>query len=91
MFNLNLLNVLSIREVKTRPPHFLFSKIGDNEFMIDKIKEWINTKLNGRFCLIKTPYVDHDGKYKTSIMVGFEDHKELTFFMLSCPYYRRNT
>ena len=33
--------------------------------------------------------VDKDGKLKTPTYVGFEEEKELTYFMLACPNLRR--
>jgi hypothetical protein len=34
--------------------------------------------------------VDQSGKMATSTFLGFEDQKELTYFILACPYLRRN-
>jgi hypothetical protein len=36
------------------------------------------------------PHVDQEGKLKSATFVAFEDHKELTYFMLACPHLRRN-
>jgi len=45
----------------------------------------------GRFYIKRQPGISQDGKLKTATYVGFEDHKELTYFMLACPHIRRNT
>ena len=49
----------------------------------------IKTKLKGRFYLQKTPGIGTDSKVRSVTYLGFEDHKELTYFMLACPHLRR--
>jgi hypothetical protein len=87
MINLNPLDILKRRELKILPPHF--GKISI-EFYEEKIHQWIKYKLKGRFCIVRMPFIDRDNKLKSSTFVGFEDQKELTYFMLACPYLRRN-
>ncbi len=90
MFNLNPLDVLNIREVKTLPPHFGKIKVTEADLFDKNIKHWIRTKLKGRFCIAKVPNIESSGNLKSSTFIGFEDHKELTYFMLACPHLRRN-
>ena len=90
MFNLNPLDVLNRRELKVLPPHFSKIKISDGDLFDNKIKNWISTKLKGRYCIIKTPAIDPGGNLKSATFVAFEDQKELTYFMLACPHLRRN-
>lgn len=90
MFNLNPFDVLKQRELKTLPPHFAKIKIGDTDFFDGSILTWITTKLKGRYAVVRSPGIDKDGKLKSSTFVAFEDQKELTYFMLACPYLRRN-
>jgi len=87
MINLNPLDVLKKRELEILPPHF--GKISIESYE-ERIHQWIKYKLKGRFCIVRTPIVDRDNKLKSSTFVGFEDQKELTYFMLACPYLRRN-
>jgi hypothetical protein len=89
MFELNPIDVLKQRKLKTLPPHF--SKIKITEFEIfEGIEDWIKTKLKGRYCLVRSPSIDQSGNLKSTIFVGFEDQKELTYFMLACSNLRRN-
>ena len=90
MFDLNPLDVLKQRELKFLPPHFSKAKLTDADFFEGNLLEWIRTKLKGRFCVTKQPTLDQEGNLKTATFVAFEDQKELTYFMLACPYLRRN-
>jgi len=90
MIDLNPLDVLKIRETKTLPPHFSKVRISDNESFDFKILDWIKSKLNGRYCVTNYPSIDSRNRFKTATFVGFEEQKELTYFVLACPYLRRN-
>jgi hypothetical protein len=55
----------------------------------ENVKNWIEQKLVGRFSIVSSPQIDSaTGKLKISTFVGFEDEKELTYFMLACPHIR---
>lgn len=89
MLELNALDVLKQRELDHVPPHFAKMKIAEKEIISDQIVDWIRSKLNGRFYLKKIPSILSNDKLGVSVYVAFEDHKELTYFMLACPYLRR--
>lgn len=89
MFNLNPLDILNCRELKTIPPHFAKAKLGDLDFFDRNVPLWIKNKLKGRFCVVRQPALDSNGVLKTATIVAFEDQKELTYFMLACPFIRR--
>jgi hypothetical protein len=90
MIELNPLNILNQRQVSTLPPHFAKIKIDEEAILFDnRLATWINTKLKNRFCIVKQPSVNNNGQIKLATFVGFEDQKELTYFMLACPYFRR--
>jgi hypothetical protein len=89
MFDLNPLDVLKQRKLKTLPPHFSKIKITESE-IFEGVEDWIKIKLKGRYCLVKYPNIDSSGSLKTTAVVGFEEQKELTYFMLACPILRRN-
>jgi hypothetical protein len=90
MFELNPLNILNQRQLATLPPHFAKIKIADEVALFDdKLVTWINTKLKNRFCIAKQPSVNNNGQLKLATFVGLEDQKELTYFMLACPHFRR--
>lgn len=88
MLDLNPIDVLKKRQVKFLPIHFSKTKL--DRFMLDfNIEKWIKSKLKGRFFLGNVSHVDQDNKLKIFTIIGFEDQKELTYFMLACPFYRR--
>jgi hypothetical protein len=89
MFDLNTLDVLKQRKLEFIPPHFSKISITEYEFF-EGVEEWIKIKLKGRYCLGKRPIINKDGYLKSTYLVGFENQKELTYFMLACPYLRRN-
>lgn len=88
MFDLNPLDILGQRELSYIPPHFSKAVI-QNVYFDSPIQDWIRSKLKGRFCIIKLPAVDSNDKLQSTTFVAFEDHKELTYFMLACPFLRR--
>lgn len=90
MFNLNPIDVLNRRELTTLPVHFTKIKVSESDLFDNRIKQWIQTKLKGRFCIVKSPTIDHSGSLKSATFVAFEEQKELTYFMLACPHLRRN-
>lgn len=89
MFDLNPIDVLKQRKLKTIPPHFSKVKISEGE-IFEGLEDWVKTKLKGRYFLAKQPSIDKAGNLKSSFFIGFEDQKELTYFMLACPHLRRS-
>ena len=90
MIELNPLDGLKARELRTMPPHFSKIKVSNNERSARSLKDWIRAKLKGRFSIVPYPSLDSEGKLHTQTFVGFEEEKELTYFVLACPYLRRN-
>ena len=89
MFDLNPIDVLKQRKLKTLPPHFSKIKITDYE-IFEGVEDWVKIKLKGRYCVVKYPSIDQSGNLKSTTFLGFENQKELTYFMLACPHLRRN-
>jgi hypothetical protein len=89
MIELNALDVLNRRKIDFIAPQFSKIKISEGDLFGDDLEDWIKTKLKGRFYLQKTPGLGTDGKVRSVTYLGFEDHKELTYFMLACPHLRR--
>jgi len=86
----NYLDLLRIRQLTWMPINFHNAKISESEILnTNEILNWIRTKLDGRFFLSNVPNINQDSKLKSSLIVGFEDDKELTYFMLACPFLRR--
>lgn len=81
MTALNPLDITRSRSVSWIPPHF--AKINLRYQIYDsQLEDWIKYKLKGRYFVLNQ-YDNH------STIVGFEDEKELTYFMLACPHFRR--
>jgi hypothetical protein len=89
MIEVNPLNILGGRRLNFLPKHFSKSEIKLSEFG-NEIENWIETNLKSRYSLLRIPCINKDGHMKSATIVGFEDHKEITYFMLACPYLRRN-
>ena len=89
MIELNPLDVLDSRKLDRMPPHFSSTELKEGEIFNHELENWIKLKLKGRYSLRQIPSVDKDGKLKNSTYVGFEEEKELTYFMLACPNLRR--
>jgi hypothetical protein len=89
MFDLNPIDVLKQRKLKTIPPHFSKIRVSEGE-IFEGLEDWVKIKLKGRYYLTKKPSIDSTGNLKSIFFIGFEDQKELTYFMLACPYLRRN-
>lgn len=89
MFELNPIEVLKQRKISTIPPHFKKMQISETE-IFNGLEEWVKTKLKGRYCIAKQPSIDSAGNLRSNFFIGFEDSKELTYFMLACPILRRN-
>ena len=83
MIDVSPLSILGKRRVDWMPPHFHNYNLKDSFFWDDPIESWIENKLKGRYCLV----TGSDSK-GSSVRVGFEDEKELTYFMLACPHIR---
>lgn len=87
---LNPLSICDKRKMDFLPIHFSKFQITSGNFFHDEnLIDWIESKLFGRYSVTTLPSVDTDGKLTSSVFVGFEDPKELTYFMLAYPNLRR--
>jgi len=88
MFNISPLDYLNKRKLSWIPEHF--SKINISNILdANRLDEWIQYKLLSRYSVLVAPAVDVNEKLKPMLTIAFEDEKELTYFMLACPYLRR--
>tara|TARA_B110000211_G_C13965820_1_gene502729 strand:- start:578 stop:754 length:177 start_codon:yes stop_codon:yes gene_type:complete len=49
--------------------------------LTEAMSNWVNDNLKGRFYIGSTI----DTNYKSTLKIGFEEPKELSYFMLACP------
>jgi hypothetical protein len=89
MFDLNPLDVLKQRKLTIVPAHFKKIVVTDSE-LFEGIEDWVKKKLKGRYFIARQPSIDKNGSLRSTNFIGFEDQKELTYFMLACPLLRRN-
>ena len=86
----NPLDVLGIRRVNFCPPHFATVMV-PRRYNIDKaICSWIDDNLTGRYYFGQSIKLDQDNNLNQTNTVGFEQEKELSFFMLACPHLKYN-
>jgi hypothetical protein len=84
-FKINPLNVFGARQVSLPPPHFEFVNIPIMYNLEESIANWIQKKLKNRFYIGKNVILDNENKIKQVLTIGFEDSKEMSYFMLACP------
>jgi hypothetical protein len=92
VINYNCLDLLGHRRLVSIPVHFArcnISAMKSTTFQQgNEIIAWITIKLQSRFAMSLTPVINKDQQLATEWVVGFEDHSELTQFVLACPYLR---
>lgn len=81
----NPLELLNLRKLSYVPCHFETITITKN-IDIKKLENWINFNLNNRYAIKYAFILDNNKKIINSIIIGFEERKELSIFSLSCPY-----
>jgi hypothetical protein len=82
----NALNFFNARKSTAVVPHFEYITIPYTYNIEDSLNKWVMKNLKGRYFLSKTVGVStQTGKVETLLKVGFEDSKEMSFFMLACP------
>jgi hypothetical protein len=84
------LNFFEIRRAKILPPYFESISIPYTYNLEESLNKWIVQHLKGRYYVGKSVDVvaSKDGQsttVDTVMKVGFEEGKELAYFMLACP------
>jgi hypothetical protein len=88
--NLNPLNVLEMRRVRSAPPHFEYLTIPLTYNIEESVVKWINQNLSSRFYVGRSVDLDKNNKIVYVLKIGFEDSKEASYFMLACPILKYN-
>jgi hypothetical protein len=84
----NPLNVLDCREVQNPPPYFHYIHIDLKYHIFSPIREWIHQNLKNRFYIGESLQLE-DNQFKIKIKIGFEEPKEVSFFLLACPHLKQ--
>lgn len=86
---LNPLNVLGFRVVKKIPKHFTTINV-DVSCDIPTLTRWIFNNLNSRFGVTTGLRISEQNHMTETTRIGFEDPRETSMFMLTCPYLDNN-
>ena len=85
---INPLNVFKARKVSYLPRHFDCANIPFTYNIQDAVEKWIRSNLRGRYYISKDIDLDSNNSIINVVKVGFEESKELSFFMLACPHLK---
>jgi len=84
----NPYNLFKIRNLSVPGPHLEYINIPLKYNMQTSVEKWIVENLKGRFYIGKAVSVNNDNKVDTTLKIGFEESKELSYFTLACPYLK---
>ena len=84
----NPLNVLEIRTVEFCPPYFETLTLNTRYNLVESLKEWIHHNLSGRYYIGQSVNLDNKNSISIVVKIGFEEKKELSYFMLACPHLK---
>jgi hypothetical protein len=84
----NPLNVFGVRQVKMAPSHFEYVNFPLTYNIEATIVKWIDQNLKNRFYIGKNVTVNDENKLTQVLTVGFEETKDMSFFMLACPHLK---
>ena len=85
---INSLNVFEVRQVKSAPPHFEYVNLPMKYNLEESLVKWIKQNLKNRFYTGKNVSLDSDNKLTQVLTVGFEETKDMSYFMLACPHLK---
>ena len=85
----NPLNFFEARQLPVLPQHFetISTPVVYNIEL--SISKWIQTNLKGRYYIGRGVEVKNNSVEQV-LKIGFEDHKEASYFMLACPHLKYN-
>ena len=84
----NPLNVFEVRQVKSAPPHFEYVNLPMKYNLEESLVKWIKQHLKHRFYAGKNVTLNSDNKLTQVLTVGFEETKDMSYFMLACPHLK---
>lgn len=90
----NPLNVFGMRRVKFCPPHFESANIELTYNIAKSLENWIDENTKGRYYIgqqVSNEPTSNDPtkkRIKYSTVVSFENNKDLSYFLLACPYLK---
>jgi len=86
----NPYNVFEVRRLNYPPFHFEYASIPMRRYNIgEAVSKWVETHLKSRYYLGKELTI-LDGTDGIAMKIGFENPKEMSYFMLACPHLKYN-
>lgn len=74
--------------MKFPPDYFEYVNVDVSYNLKDAVEKWIEKNCKSRFYIGRSVVCSSDNKIENSIRIGFEDSKELSYFMLACPHLK---
>ena len=84
----NVYNIFKVRKTDFPPDHFEYTRIDVAYNLRDALERWIETKLKSKYYIGKDVVLDEKNNIVYKLKIGFSDPKELSYFMLACPYLK---
>jgi hypothetical protein len=81
----NALNFFDIRRSKVYIPHYEYITIPYTYNIEESLNKWVRHNLKGKYFVVKALNINSNSQVENAIRIGFEDGKELAYFMLACP------
>ena len=77
-----------IRRLSYETSHLTTIDLPHTYNMESAISKWIDINLKKRYYLKKSVGLTRENKIDTVLRAGFEDPKELSYFVLACPHLK---
>ena len=90
---INPYEILQARRVVSAPPHFEYIDIPLRYNLQESLDKWIQKACKKRYYIGMKLNINSKTVARTKttdITIGFEDSKELSYFMLACPHLKYN-
>lgn len=85
---INALELFKMRRLEVGPPHFEYIDIPLTYNLETSLIKWIEKNCKKRYYIGKKLTVNKQNEKVMCVTVGFEDNKELSYFMLACPHLK---
>ena len=85
---INPLEVFNARKVNHPPSYFEYINVALTYNLEDSIAKWIKSHLKNRFFVGKNVMLDNNNRLTQVLTIGFEDGKDMSYFMLACPHLK---
>jgi hypothetical protein len=83
----NALNYFGLRRVEFAAPHFKYTTLDKySPHLVKIVDQWIKQTLNNRYYLGQSITLDNTNSIVYNTVIGFENEKELSFFIIACPH-----